>query len=263
MSPARSRAAVIIPARLGSRRFPRKVLAKTTGKYLIQHVYEGVVGTSGVDKVIVATDSPEVEQAVRSFEGDVRMTSPEHISGTDRVAEVATGLDEEIIINVQGDEPLVSRDDLSRLVEALRAGEEGKSPPAMATLARKRTDEEGFHDPNIVKVVLDRMGRALYFSRSSVPHFRVLTESASSESAPERQWLEHVGIYAFQRDFLRVFTGLPPGDLEKRERLEQLRALENGATIEVLLTENRYAGVDTEEEYSQFVEHYRGGNVAR
>ena len=182
------------------------------------------------------------------------MTSAGHISGTDRVAEVAAALDEEIIINVQGDEPLVSRADLSRLVNALRVGKEAEPSPAMATLARNRTDAEGFHDPNIVKVVVDRTGSALYFSRSSIPHSRL-------ESASEHQWLEHIGIYGFQRDFLQAFTEFPPGDLEKRERLEQLRALENGATIAVLLTENRYAGVDTEEDYTQFVGHYRSSII--
>jgi 3-deoxy-manno-octulosonate cytidylyltransferase (CMP-KDO synthetase) len=223
------------------------VLARETGKYLIQHVYEGVVGTPGVSRVVIATDSPEVEAAARSFGAEARMTSPQHLSGTDRVAEVARGFGEEIgvVVNVQGDEPLSQRQDVARLVRAL--GPDVAEP--MATLARRRLDREGFLDPNIVKVVVDGEGRALYFSRASIPHGQ----------RPEGEWLQHIGMYAFRREFLQAFTALPAGELERREKLEQLRALEHGVEIRVLLTENEYAGIDTEEEYRRFVEGYRTG----
>lgn len=243
-------AAVIIPARLGSRRFPRKVLARDTGKFLIQHVYDGVVGSRGVTRVILATDSAEVVEAAQSFDAEVSMTSSEHLSGTDRVAEVARGIKEGVIINVQGDEPLINRDDVSRLIDVLAADDAcggGSQPVVMATLARRRSDLEGFQDPNIVKVVVDRAGRALYFSRASIAHGQ----------KPEGEWLQHVGVYGFRREFLETFSRLEPGVLEKRERLEQLRALENGHDIQVLLTESEYTGIDTEKDYRAFVEQHR------
>lgn len=241
-------AVVVIPARLESRRFPRKVLVRETGKFLIEHVHEGVRGTEGVSRVIVATDSEEVRQAVLSFGGEVWLTSPEHVSGTDRVAEVARGLEEDIVINVQGDEPSIRREDLARLVEALRNPD--GSP--MATLARPRCDVDGFRDPNQVKVVTTGDGRALYFSRAPIPGSPVPGSAAPEEIGAA--WLHHIGIYGYRREFLPTFTSLPPGNLEGRERLEQLRALENGYSIRVLLTEHEYAGIDTEDEYRAFVE---------
>ncbi len=246
-----SAAAIVIPARLGSRRFARKVLVRDTGKFLVEHVWEAVQGTRGVDRVIIATDSREVEQAARSFGADVRLTSDRHVSGTDRVAEVARDLDEDIIVNVQGDEPLICREDLGRLVDSLRSAPEGpRKPPVMATLARPRTDAAGFADPNIVKVVVDDGGTALYFSRASIP-------SQNPAGDDPVSWLQHVGIYGFRRDFLLAFSDLQPGRLERLERLEQLRVLENGEEIRVLLTENEYAGIDTEEDYREFVKSYR------
>jgi 3-deoxy-D-manno-octulosonate cytidylyltransferase len=243
-------AAVVIPARLEARRFPRKVLARDTGKYLIQHVYEAVVGTSGVTRVIIATDSEEVGQAARSFGAEFCMTSADHVSGTDRVAEVARQLDEDVIVNVQGDEPLMSQDDVERLITALAPAADPTAtmatPCPMATLARPRRDVEGYHDPNHVKVVVDVHGRALYFSRSPIP-------ARAHGAAPEVEWLHHIGVYAFRREFLQIFTGLSETALEKQERLEQLRVLENGYNIQIVRTEKNYLGIDTPEEYREFV----------
>lgn len=246
-----SGAAVVIPARLQSSRFPRKVLARETGKYLIQHVYEGVAGAPGITRVIIATDSEEIHAAAQSFGAEVRWTSPRHLSGTDRVAEVACSLTESLIINVQGDEPLIAREDLGHLVEALSAG--GPRAAPMATLARQRQDAEGQLDPNNVKVVVGLNGQALYFSRAPIPYVR----RGEGEVVEESPWLHHIGVYGYRRKFLETFTRLPPGRLEKLEKLEQLRALENGFAIQVVETRQVYAGIDTEEEYRTFVKWYR------
>jgi len=246
----RKRAAVVIPARLVSHRFPRKVLARETGKYLIQHVWEGVVGTPEVERVIIATDSEEVLEAARSFGAEARLTSPSHISGTDRVAEVARDLSQGIIINVQGDEPMIRKEDVSRIITLFEgAGED----VVMTTLAVDRQDREGHRNPNNVKVVRDLRGRAVYFSRSPIPWRR---EVAGQES---ESWLHHVGIYGYRRDFLLQFANLQPGKLEKIEKLEQLRVLEHGFRIQVGLTPHRYEGIDTVEEYEKFVLECRGG----
>ena len=246
--------AAVIPARLESRRFPRKVLARDTGKFLFEHVYERVVGCAGIDLVRVATDSGEVLDAGRSFGADIVMTSSEHVSGTDRVAEVAADLDHDVVINVQGDEPFVEHADLLKLVSLFDSGAADGDEVVMTTLATARTDVEGFRDPNIVKVVIGTRGNALYFSRSPVPH-----SDALSRAGDGVEWLQHIGIYAYRRSFLLRLSKLPPTELEKRERLEQLRVLENGYTLQVGMTENRHIGVDTEEEYRQFVGEYREG----
>jgi len=251
-------AAVVIPARLEAQRFPRKVLARDTGKYLIQHVYEAVVGAEGVQRVIIATDSAEVLEAARSFGAEACLTSPDHLSGTDRVAEVAKQLDEDVLINVQGDEPLLRQEDLTALVDVFRSAlSSGQPAPEMATLARLRGDVEGYVDPNIVKVVVDRSGRALYFSRSPLPGCPAgPTEKAAGV---EVEWLHHIGIYAFRREFLQVFSNLPAGKIEKQERLEQLRALENGYNIQIVQTQHEYLGIDTPEEYRHFVALHEKG----
>jgi 3-deoxy-manno-octulosonate cytidylyltransferase (CMP-KDO synthetase) len=250
------RAAVVIPARLGSVRFPRKVLAKDTGKYLIQHVWEGVQGAPGVSRVIIATDSEEVLKAVEAFGAECRLTSPDHPSGTDRVAEVARDLAEEIIINVQGDEPLIRKEDLSRLVDLFEGDGPDGDRVVMTTLAMERRDRDGAGDPNNVKVVLDLRGRALYFSRAAIPGG---PSAGGWPGGPAAEgWLHHVGIYGYRREFLLEFPRLAPGKLEKIEKLEQLRALENGFGIRVGITAHHYRGIDTREEYQEFVREHRG-----
>lgn len=253
-NPESRQAAIIIPARLGSRRFPRKVLARDTGKFLVEHVWEAVSGCPGVSRVVVATDSREVEAAVRSFGGEVCLTSPEHPSGTDRVAEVAAGLREERIINVQGDEPLTAARDLRLLLELFDTTCAG-GEPVMTTLVAPRSDVQGFSDPNIVKAVLAPDGRALYFSRSAVPSPPL--EASVDDDRP--LWWQHIGIYAYRREFLLEFAGMPPTPLERRERLEQLRALENGFVVRAGVSTGRHLGIDTPEEYQEFVEGCRRG----
>ena len=268
---AHPRVAAIIPARLGSRRLPRKVLAKETGKYLVQHVYERVAGCPGVDLVMVATDSQEVVDACRSFGARVELTSPDHASGSDRVAEVARGLDHEVIINVQGDEPLIAHADLTQLIALFPVDElRARSVPAlgdvvMTTLVSPRSDLDGFLDPNIVKAVVARSGDALYFSRSPVPHDAAVAsrlllagKAGAGDSPPvgRVEWYQHIGIYGYRRPFLLQLAGLPQSPLEKRERLEQLRVLESGYRIRVGVTRGRHLGIDTEEEYAGFVREY-------
>ena len=253
MSALARTAAVVIPARLGSGRFPRKVLADATGKFLVQHVWERVVGCPGVSRVVIATDSDEVLEACRSFGADVRMTSVEHRSGTDRVAEVAADLDDEIIVNIQGDEPLITHDDVMRLVGLFdrasgREPSDGESAVVMTTLVAPRGDIDGFRDPNIVKAVLAADGRAVYFSRAPVPW----TDAAGLDDAGV-SWWQHIGVYAYRREFLLHYASLPPTELESRERLEQLRALEGGYVIRAAVASGEHLGIDTPEEYERFV----------
>ncbi len=251
----------VIPARLEAKRFPRKVLARETGKYLFQHVYERVVGCPGIDRVIVATDSREVAEAGSTFGAEVQLTRSDHVSGTDRVAEVARSLDHDIVLNVQADEPLVEHEDLQTLIALFAPAEEPLSGtvrplPVMSTLAAARRDARGFRDANVVKVVIGRGGDAVYFSRAPVPYAHA-DESASTVA----EWFQHIGLYAYERDFLLRLAEMAPTALEQRERLEQMRVLENGYRIRVGLTLHRHVGVDTEEEYKEFVEQYRAAQV--
>jgi len=199
---------------------------------MIEHVYRRAAEAHGVDGVVVATDDMRVAAAVEGFGGIVRMTSPAHRSGTDRVAEVARDLDCEIVINVQGDEPLIEPAMIAQALGPLAAGE-----AQMSTLRRAVADHAEYMNPNVVKVVVDRHGDALYFSRSPVPHFR----------APG-QAFTHVGLYAYRRDFLLEIAGLSPTPLEIAESLEQLRVLEHGFRIRTVATEFDSIGVDTPED---------------
>jgi 3-deoxy-manno-octulosonate cytidylyltransferase (CMP-KDO synthetase) len=239
------KAIAIIPARYASTRFPGKPLVKETGKYLIQHVCEQVGRASSITEVIVATDDERIAQAVRSFGGRVAMTRADHPSGTDRVAEVAQGLDAEIIVNVQGDEPEIEPAGIDKLV-GLLAGDPAVQIGTLACPFGADTDPT---DPNAVKVVLDARGRALYFSRSLIPYPR---DTAGRPDRPGR-WLLHLGIYAYRRSFLLKLAKLPPTPLEQREKLEQLRVLENGLTMAVGIVEKAAIGIDTPEDYAAFV----------
>lgn len=238
--------AAIIPARFSSQRLPGKPLLKETGKYLIQHVYERIREASKVDEVLIATDDERILQASESFGARAFMTSDQHPSGTDRIAEVAVKLKHQIVLNIQGDEPEVEPDAVDQLVGMLDDPE-----VRMATLAVPISDEDLFNDPNVVKVVVDNQADALYFSRSSVPYHR-----PSDSPLPESpvQPLHHIGIYAFRREFLLEFVSLPQGRLEQLERLEQLRVLEHGYRIRVGLRPSGFPGIDTAEDYQAFVE---------
>jgi len=242
--------AIVIPARYGSRRLPGKPLLRQTGKYLIQHVYERACQASRASTVVVATDDPRIVAAVESFGGHVVLTRRDHPSGTDRVAEAARRLDADVIVNLQGDEPLVDPDAHDLMPQLLERDPEAD----MATLAVPATSLEQWHDPNCVKVVCDAAGRALYFSRSPIPHVR---DGLPDFSAEPPRFLVHLGLYAYRRPFLFSLAALPPEPLEELEKLEQLRVLALGRRIHVGIVNGAAAGVDTYDDYERFVQEYR------
>ena len=235
----------VIPARYDSTRFEGKALAKATGKYLLQHVYERVRACALIEKVIIATDDERIMRAAGEFSADCRMTRADHACGTDRIAEVAADLGAEIIINVQGDEPEVTPEILETLVGRMQ----GEPQIKMATLARYFRANEDSADPNLVKVVLDDRGYALYFSRSVIPHSRDCPGGVGSAD----QCLLHLGIYGYRRDFLLAMAAMEPSSLEKLEKLEQLRALQAGVRIAVSVVDHHGQGIDTPEEYAAWV----------
>lgn len=241
------RAVAVIPARHGSTRLPAKPLLRETGKYLVQHTYERVAAARRLARVIVATDDDRIADAVRSFGGEVALTGTHHRSGTDRVAEAARGLEADIVLNVQGDEPEVHPDDVDLLVSLM----EGPGGP-LGTLAYPATAED-MRSFDVVKVVCDRRGHALYFSRAPIPHPR-----APGGAEP----LKHLGIYAFEREFLFRFAALPQTPLEISESLEQLRALENGYGIRVGRAAHPSFGIDTPDGYRAFVARVRAAGGA-
>jgi 3-deoxy-manno-octulosonate cytidylyltransferase (CMP-KDO synthetase) len=243
------KSAIIIPARYASSRLPGKPLLKETGKYLIQHVYEQACRAKA-QTVIVATDDERILKAVHAFGGQAVMTRSDHPSGTDRVAEVAEGLDADIIINLQGDEPLIDPATLDLLPRML-ARDKGAD---LATLAVPIRSLEAFFDPACVKVVLDARGRALYFSRSPIPFVR---DSAPDLQQNPARFLQHLGLYAYRRDVLLELTSHPPSPLEEMEKLEQLRVLDLGRAICVGVVEHACRGVDTPADYERFVASYR------
>ncbi len=235
----------VIPARYASTRLPGKPLLNRTGKFLIQHVYEQVCRARRLSKVIIATDDRRIYEAVESFGGCAAMTSEAHQSGTDRVAEVAAGLCADIIVNVQGDEPEIEPGRIDRLVELLETGRDCD----MATLACPFPEEADPADPNAVKVVVDSDGRAIYFSRSPIPYPR----DGKSLLEHRSEFLLHIGIYAYRRDFLLRLASWPAGRLERIEKLEQLRVLERGVGIAVGVVERSAVGIDTPGDYEAFV----------
>lgn len=244
---ARARHVAVIPARYQSSRFPGKPLADICGRPMIEHVYRRVSASHAVDAVVVATDDDRIREAVVSFGGLAWMTRPDHPSGSDRVAEVAAALSCDLVINVQGDEPLLCADALDEAVAPLAAD---ASIP-MGTLCRRMEAAE-LSDPNVVKVVRDQRGFALYFSRAPIPFSR-----ARGAIDPE-QARKHIGLYVYRRDFLLRFAQLPPTPLETAESLEQLRALEHGFRIMVAETAHDSVAVDTPEDLER-VRRLAGG----
>jgi len=226
----------VIPARYGAQRFPGKPLALIAGKPLVQRVYEQARKAQRLDAVVVATDDQRIADVVRAFAGAVAMTSSDCPSGTDRAAEVARQFPCEMIVNIQGDEPLMRPEMIDQLVDGLVADH----GCAMATLARQIESVELLANPNVVKVVIAGNGNALYFSRHPIPYVRDTGAAATH--------YKHLGIYAYRREFLLKFVTMPPSSLEKTEKLEQLRALENGFPIKVLVTPHDSVGVDTPED---------------
>lgn len=222
-------AVVIIPARMGATRFPGKPLIDLCGKPMIQWVYERASMASGVSRVMVATCDQEIIDAVAGFGGEAVMTSEAHRSGTDRLAEVAGELDADVIVNVQGDEPLIDPASIERALEPF------SKPGMLMTSLMAPIDRESAKDPNLVKVVVAQDNFALYFSRSPIPY----------ERNPADRYLGHVGLYAYTKDFLVKFASLEPTPLEKAESLEQLRVLEHGYRIKMVEVADRPLGVDT------------------
>jgi 3-deoxy-manno-octulosonate cytidylyltransferase (CMP-KDO synthetase) len=244
---------VVIPARYASTRFPGKPLALLDGTPLIQHVYRNAQNSRCADAVLVATDSETIFEKVVSFGGKAMMTSGHHASGTDRIAEVARSLDYDIIVNVQGDEPLVNGEMIDDVISVL-----DDESASIGTLYKKITDRRDIFDPNVVKVVFDGDGFAFYFSRAPIPFHRddwKMKESLTDcvfelgcTSSEAINCYKHIGIYSFRREELLRLTGMPQSRLELTEKLEQLRALENGMRIKVKETFFETIGVDTPED---------------
>lgn len=250
----RMKAVVVIPARYASTRLPCKLILpevkSVTGRYIIEHVYQNVKQARQIHQVIVATDNQLIYDIVRGFGGDVEMTSVLHASGTDRIAEVAGHLDADIIVNVQGDEPEMNASMIDQVIEALAEDQDA----VIATLAHEIKNAAELANPNVVKVVLDNGGYALYFSRSQIPYIR---DSKDPMNEPGIRFLRHLGIYAYKKDFLLQYAKLPSSPLEQAEKLEQLRALSNGYKIKVAITEYTSRGIDTREDLMAFLERYQ------
>ena len=224
----------VIPARFGSTRFPGKALTKIAGKPMIQWVYETTV-SSKVSKTIVATDDQRIYDCVIGFGGEPVMTSSEHKTGTDRIAEAVADMDVDLVVNVQGDEPLIPSYVIDDLIDTLLAKDEADMATIVVQIKR---DSDEFKDPNVVKVAIDNSNSALYFSRAPIPF-------SPNQENPNSHPFKHWGIYAFRKQFLKRFVNWPRGPLECAEKLEQLRALENGARISVSIGSTQTVAVDT------------------
>jgi 3-deoxy-D-manno-octulosonate cytidylyltransferase len=252
-----SPALAVIPARYASTRFPGKALALFGGRPLVEHVWRRALRIRGCDRVVIATDDERIAAAARGFGAEVCMTSQAHLSGTDRIGEVvgAMASPPELILNLQGDEPLFRPEAVERLLAALRA-----DPDAIWTLADPIGDEEEYRRASVVKVVCAGDGRALYFSRSPIPHLRPGSVLSGPPALPgEGAWtgpLRHVGVYGYSRDVLARFLALPAGRLERAEGLEQLRACEAGIPVKVLLGAWPDAGVDTPDDLERLRARY-------
>lgn len=224
----------IIPARYASSRFPGKPLVNILGKPMIQWVYEKITGISEISEVYVATDDERIYSAVIEFGGKVIMTG-ECSCGTDRVYQSCKNIDAEIVLNIQGDEPAIKTEMIRNLIRAF-----DDPDVEMATLKKEITDDEDVNNPNMVKVITDVNGNAMYFSRSAIPYNR--------DDAEGVKYYKHIGVYGYTKEFLRKFVHIPKSSLEKIESLEQLRALENGYKIRVMETQYQSFGVDAPED---------------
>ncbi len=255
----------VIPARFASTRFPGKPLALIDGRPMIWHVYQRCLRAKRIDATFVATDDERILREVGRWGGEAVMTRRDHPSGTDRVAEVAGGLSAEIVVNVQGDEPLIDPTMIDALIEALQCSEE----VGMTTPVTRVKNRDELFDPTVAKVVRDARGCALYFSRSPIPFVRDHPffspgddPSATVEWPPDLPLFRHIGIYAYRRKALLEFCRLSPSPLEEAEKLEQLRALENG--IPILTVEVAYdgIGVDTPEDLKEVERRLRASHAS-
>lgn len=247
-----ARRVLAIPARRRSTRLPDKMLLRETGKTVLQHTYEAACQARQPEAVVIATDDEEIAAEARRFGADVVMTSPDCPSGTDRIAEAVRALPRAgVIVNLQGDEPDAEPDTIDKLFELL----DREAWASMATAATPLRDPAKLEDPSCVKVVIDRHGRALYFSRSVVPHPREWSDAMLTAEPPA--FHQHIGMYGYRRPFLMQMTRWPVGQLEAVEKLEQLRVLEHGHAILVAVVEHASRGIDTREDYAAFVARRR------
>ncbi len=226
----------IIPARYGATRFEGKVLKDLCGKPVIQHVYERAKKAKMLDDLIIAADDDRILKAVEAFGGKAVFTSKSHSTGTDRLTEVVNAIDVRVVVNIQGDEPLINPLVIDDLVRSMQ-----DEDAVMSTVVKKSYSPEEFHSRDVVKAIVSEDNHALYFSRSPLP-------TLLKPGLPDHFFYKHIGIYAYNKDFLFTFKNLPPSYLEKNERLEQLRALEHGYRIKVIETKFETVGVDTPED---------------
>ena len=228
----------MIPARYGATRFPAKLMQDLCGKPVIVHTYERVADTRLFDEVYVVTDDDRIEKVIREVGGKVIRSKKEHNSGSDRLAEASRDLDVDIIVNVQGDEPFTDKENLQKVIDIFV--KDLTKSIAVASLMERITDPDDIANPNNVKVVVNKFGEALYFSRNIIPFPR--------DPSTEVSYYKHIGIYAYRKEALQQFTELPPSLLEETEKLEQLRYLENGFKIRLALTNIPTIGIDTPED---------------
>lgn len=240
----------IIPARYGATRFEGKLLADLCGKPVIQHTWENARKARSIEDLIIATDDKRIYDCAKGFGAKVIYTSKAHRSGSDRLTEVVSSLDTKVVVNIQADEPLVHPTMINDVVAPILRNKSIH----MATICHKIKTEQEFLSPHAVKVVMDRKGFALYFSRAPIP----FESRATSDERRTTSRYKHIGIYAYAKDFLFTFKSLPQSDLEKIENLEQLRVIENGYKIKVIETKFETIGIDTEEDLKRAVELIKG-----
>lgn len=241
-----SQTAIIVPARLASTRFPQKLLHEIKGRSLLIHVAERIRSEVPEIPLIFAVDDAQLQTALSQAGFESVMTATSHTSGTDRIAEANSKVGAKYVINIQGDEPLVTADQIRKLASLVQDGAK------MATLATVFLKPEDFQDPNQVKVVIGKEGNALYFSRAPLPYFRDQNGHPDDNDLAHHLCYHHLGMYAYEASFLDTFASLPPGRLEQLERLEQLRVLENGYSIAVGMTSDPSVGIDTPEDAERF-----------
>ena len=243
---------IVIPARLDSSRLPKKVLLDLKGKTVLQRVYEQCLKVKNIDEVYIATDSFEIKEVCKTFTNQVIITKSTHQSGTDRIGEAISSIDCDIVINVQGDEPFIE----PRLIEAL-VNSFSNSEISMSSAMSKINNVKDLQNSNVVKVVVDRQNNALFFSRSMLPFPRDVKEISSSNEVLEKyQFFRHIGIYGYRKEFLLHYVNMEQSSLEKIEKLEQLRALENGFKIKMIETDSSLMGIDTLEDYEEALKKY-------
>ena len=243
---------IIIPARLDSSRLPKKVLLDLKGKTVIQRVYEQCLKVKNVDGVYIATDSIEIKEVCETFTNQVVITKSTHQSGTDRIGEAVSAIACDIVINVQGDEPFIEPSLIEALVNSF-----SNSEISMSSAMSKINNVKDLHNPNVVKVVTDLHNNALFFSRSLLPFPRDVKEISTSNKVLEKgQFYRHIGIYGYRKDFLLKFVNMEQSYLEKVEKLEQLRALENGFKIKMIEADSSLLGIDTQEDYEEALKKY-------